>query len=287
MTLSIIIVSFNAREDLERCLALAARGAAGDRARHHRRRQRVDRRRPAEIRARWPGTQVIELERNLGFAAGNNVGIRATQRRASAALEQRHGRAAWRDRRARRTAARRSHHCGSRPGRGSSTPTAGAGAVVRGDDLAARRAAAEGRRPPSTAQVSPGRDRGSSRTTRSEQLRRLGQRRLPAGPAADAEAVGLLDERFFLYTEDVDFCAQLRARGRRVAVHAGRRSRAPSRALARKRAGGDERRLSPQPDRVLREASSALGAGCCVPICASKAPCRQTEPCLCPRTDKI
>ena len=24
---------------------------------------------------------------------------------------------------------------------------------------------------------------------------------------ADAEAVGLLDERFFLYTEDVDFCA--------------------------------------------------------------------------------
>jgi N-acetylglucosaminyl-diphospho-decaprenol L-rhamnosyltransferase len=32
----------------------------------------------------------------------------------------------------------------------------------------------------------------------------------------DAEAVGLLDERFFLYTEDVDFCASVRARGRRV-----------------------------------------------------------------------
>jgi N-acetylglucosaminyl-diphospho-decaprenol L-rhamnosyltransferase len=32
----------------------------------------------------------------------------------------------------------------------------------------------------------------------------------------DAEAAGLLDERFFLYTEDVDFCASLRARGRRV-----------------------------------------------------------------------
>ena len=30
---------------------------------------------------------------------------------------------------------------------------------------------------------------------------------------ADAEAVGLLDERFFMYTEDVDFCASLRARG--------------------------------------------------------------------------
>ena len=33
---------------------------------------------------------------------------------------------------------------------------------------------------------------------------------------ADAEGVGLLDERFFLYGEDVDFCAALRARGRRI-----------------------------------------------------------------------
>ena len=42
--LSIIIVSYNARADLERCLAVAARRAAGRRARDHRRRQRVDRR---------------------------------------------------------------------------------------------------------------------------------------------------------------------------------------------------------------------------------------------------
>jgi GT2 family glycosyltransferase len=33
---------------------------------------------------------------------------------------------------------------------------------------------------------------------------------------ADAEAVGLMDERFFMYAEDVDFCATIRARGRRV-----------------------------------------------------------------------
>ena len=33
---------------------------------------------------------------------------------------------------------------------------------------------------------------------------------------ADADAVGLLDERYFLYTEDVDFCAAIRARGRRI-----------------------------------------------------------------------
>ncbi len=33
---------------------------------------------------------------------------------------------------------------------------------------------------------------------------------------ADLEAVGLLDERFFLYTEDVDLCASVRTRGRAV-----------------------------------------------------------------------
>jgi GT2 family glycosyltransferase len=58
---------------------------------------------------------------------------------------------------------------------------------------------------------------------------------------ADAEAVGLLDERFFLYTEDVDFCAAIRARGGRVLftpaaeiVHLRGRSRAslPDRASA-------------------------------------------------------
>ena len=50
---------------------------------------------------------------------------------------------------------------------------------------------------------------------------------------ADAEAVGLMDERFFMYAEDVDFCASIRARGRRVLfcaaaeiVHLRGRSRA-------------------------------------------------------------
>ena len=49
----------------------------------------------------------------------------------------------------------------------------------------------------------------------------------------DLEAAGLLDERYFLYTEDVDLCAAIRARGRRVlftpqatVVHLRGRSRA-------------------------------------------------------------
>jgi GT2 family glycosyltransferase len=33
---------------------------------------------------------------------------------------------------------------------------------------------------------------------------------------AEAEAAGLFDERFFMYCEDVDFCAAIRARGGRV-----------------------------------------------------------------------
>jgi GT2 family glycosyltransferase len=33
---------------------------------------------------------------------------------------------------------------------------------------------------------------------------------------ADAERAGLLDERFFLYTEDVDFCHAIRSLGRKV-----------------------------------------------------------------------
>ena len=49
----------------------------------------------------------------------------------------------------------------------------------------------------------------------------------------DAESVGLFDERYFMYTEDVDFCAAIRARGRRIlftpaveVVHARGRSAA-------------------------------------------------------------
>ena len=57
---------------------------------------------------------------------------------------------------------------------------------------------------------------------------------------ADAERVGLLDERFFLYGEDVDFCASLRESGRQIffapeveVVHHRGQSGATAPALAR------------------------------------------------------
>src|SRR5437870_10428708 len=75
--LSIIIVSFNAREDLERCLASVTQappaathdivvvdnGSADG---------------SADAARRCPGVRVIENGANLGFARANNVGIRAS-----------------------------------------------------------------------------------------------------------------------------------------------------------------------------------------------------------------
>src|SRR5204863_2663480 len=75
--LSIIIVSFNARRDLERCLSSLVNtppsishgiavvdNASSDGS-------------AAAVR-QWPQVRLIELPENRGFAAANNVGIRST-----------------------------------------------------------------------------------------------------------------------------------------------------------------------------------------------------------------
>ena len=70
---SIVIVSFNAREYLERCLDAVAGGvhevvvvdnASEDGS-------------PALVRERFPSVRLIELPENLGFGAANNVGMDA------------------------------------------------------------------------------------------------------------------------------------------------------------------------------------------------------------------
>ena len=47
----------------------------------------------------------------------------------------------------------------------------------------------------------------------------------------DAEAAGLLDERYFMYCEDVDFCAAVRANGGTRVLHPARTDRPPARPL--------------------------------------------------------
>lgn len=213
MTVSIIIVSYNARADLERCL------------------DSLDRNPPTvahditvvdnasteggldEVRTRWPRVNLIVLDRNRGFAAGSNVGIRATRGDLILLL--------------------------------NSDAVVPPGAV---DALVARLAA-----PPAAAAAGPRLVDPAGRVELSfgpmisplgelRQKALVGLHRAGVPPVAswierstrreryvdwvsgacllvwraDAEAAGLLDERFFLYTEDVDFCAALRARGRRI-----------------------------------------------------------------------
>ncbi len=200
--LSIIIVSFNARADLERCLEslhaappaaspdiLVVDNGSSDGS--------------AGAARRWPNVRVIETGGNLGFSRANNVGIRASRGRLLLLL--------------------------------NSDTVVPAGAIDRlmaeldrHPDVAVvgpRLVDAGGR-----AELSFGRMIGPVNELR-QQWRARGQvdaltrrRQHPdwvSGACllvrrADAEAVGLFAARYFMYTEDVDFCAAIRARGRRI-----------------------------------------------------------------------
>jgi len=201
MTLSIIIVSYNARADLERCLdALLASppatsheivvvdNASTDGSADAARRRRV---------------HVIENQENIGFGRANNVGIRASDGERLLLL--------------------------------NSDTIVPAGAIDR--------LMGELDRDPHVAVVGPRLVDGHGRAELSfgrmiGPLNELRQKRRGRGDVerltrerqypdwvsgacmlvrrADAEAAGLFDERFFMYTEDVDFCAAIRARGRRI-----------------------------------------------------------------------
>jgi N-acetylglucosaminyl-diphospho-decaprenol L-rhamnosyltransferase len=231
--LSIIIVSFNARADLEACLAslrqpppatpheiIVVDNASGDGS--------------AEAARRWADVRVIESGGNLGFARASNVGIRASHGANLLLL--------------------------------NSDTIVPAGAIdgllhelQRLEDVAVvgpRLVDADGR-----AELSFGPMIGPVNELRQKLLvlgheNRIGvisafvdrRTRRPHFPdwvsgacllvrRRDAEAVGLLDERYFMYAEDVDFCAAIRARGRRIrftpdvtVIHRRGRSAATARA---------------------------------------------------------
>jgi GT2 family glycosyltransferase len=213
--LSIIIVSYNARADLERCLAsLHPPRTASVPGRHDI--VVVDNASTdgsAAAARTWPDVRVIASDSNRGFAAATNTGIRATSGENLLLLN-------------------------SDTVLPSGAPDALVHELERHPEAAVagpRLVDGEGR-----AELSFGRMISPASEWRQRRLVRGHARRDPAVSRlveqltleeqwpdwvsgacllvrrADAEAVGLLDERYFMYTEDVDFCAAIRARGRGV-----------------------------------------------------------------------
>lgn len=211
--LSIVIVTYNSASQIEACLtSLSAHPPSVDHETLI-----VDNRSPdataALVRQRWPRVTVVDVGANLGFARASNLGIRATSGELVLLLNP-----------------------------DTLVPTGALDALVaaldgRPDAACAgpRLVDADGRAELSFgAMIDPlaelrqrllvrGNDRGVPFLARyvDRLTRRAHDADWVSGACllvrrADAEAVGLLDERYFMYAEDVDFCAALRARGRRV-----------------------------------------------------------------------
>jgi hypothetical protein len=230
MTLSIIIVRYNALDDLERCLA-SLHDAPPSMTHDITVVDNASTEGGLEVvRSRWPRVRVIALDRNRGFAAGNNTGIRATRGELLLLLNSdtvmRHG--SLDTLAARLDANPAAAAAGPRLVDAAGRAELSFGPMI--SPLGELRQKVKGALyasgiPPVAAAV--------DRATRREQYVDWVSGACLLVSRADAESVGLLDERFFLYTEDVDFCAALRARGRRIlfaptaeVIHLRGRSRA-------------------------------------------------------------
>jgi N-acetylglucosaminyl-diphospho-decaprenol L-rhamnosyltransferase len=210
--LTIVIVSYNARDDLARCLdSLRAAPPAIDHEIVVVDNASTDG--SAETASGRAGVRLVALPDNVGFAAANNVAIRASGGELVLLLNSDtivppgaiDGLVA--SLRASPDAAA----AGPRLVDGEGRPELSFGEMV--SPLAEWRqkrllaAAARGR--PAALQTIDARTRARRHPDWVSGACLLLRR-------ADAEAVGLLDERYFMYLEDVDFCAALRARGRRI-----------------------------------------------------------------------
>ena len=160
-----------------------------------------------------PGVRVIPLDTNVGFAAANNAGIRATRGELvlllncdtlvpAAAIDALVARL------------RRDPSIGAAGPRlvdGEGQPELSFGRMLSpGVELQRKRVQrAIERRSPTTM------DWLRNETSREHVVDWVSGACLLVR-RRDAEAAGLLDERFFLYTEDVDFCHAIRGLGRKV-----------------------------------------------------------------------
>lgn len=210
---AIVIVTYNSARDIDAALRSLTRPAPAtshdivvvDNASHDGT--------PAHVRATWPGIRLIESDANLGFAAANNRAIRDSSSELVLLLNP--------DTRMPPGAIDRLvAHLDARPEVAIVGPR-----IVDG----------EGRAELSFgAMIAPlaelrqkllvsGNERGVAPIVSivDRMTRQTREVDWVSGACllirrADLEAVGLLDERFFLYAEDVDLCASVRACGRRV-----------------------------------------------------------------------
>ena len=211
--LAIVIVSFNTREDLEACL----RSLHDSPPATSHEIVVVDNASPdgsaAATRAAWPDVRVIDAGGNVGYARANNLGIRATSSQFILLLNS-------------DTVVPRGavdaliERLRSRPDVGAvgprlvdrnGQPELSFGRMVGPfSELLqkGKRLALAGDFPVVAPWIRRSLERPTARDWVSGAC--LLVRR------TDAERVGLLDERFFLYLEDVDFCAALRRAGQRV-----------------------------------------------------------------------
>lgn len=211
--LSIVIVSFNTRADLERCLDSLASAPPSvtheivvvDNASHDGS--------PDAVRARWHSVRVIEQGTNSGFSAANNAGIRASTGELILLLNSdcMVPAGAIDALIARLTAAPEAAVAGPRLVDGAGRPEVSFGAMIS--------PLAELRQKWTLALYERGvgwMERGVTEATSREQYVDWVSGAALLAYRVDLQAAGLLDERYFLYTEDVDLCAAIRARGRRI-----------------------------------------------------------------------
>lgn len=227
--LSVIIVNFNGQGHLERCLAALAAHPPSAGAEI----MVVDNASTdgsAAAVARWPEVALLQLPENLGFAAGNNAGLRATSGELVLLLN---------------------NDTVVPPGaldRLVERIDAHPAAAIAGPRLVDGDGRAELSFGPMISPLGELRQKVvtalharrfgpvsrwvESRTRRERYVDWVSGACLLVRRRV-AEAIGGLDERFFLYTEDVDFCAAARARGWKVLftpsaeiVHLRGRSRA-------------------------------------------------------------
>ena len=211
--LTIVIVSFNARRDLERCLPSIF--AAPPAVTHEI--VLVDIAStdgtPALVRERWPAVRVIDAGGNLGFAKANNLGIRRSTGEMVLLLNPDTVVPPGAIDHLVQTldASPDAAIVGPRVVDGEGRAELSFGPMISPMAELRQKALVVGndRRVPFIARIVDRMTRQPREVDWVTGACLLIRRR-------DLEAVGLLDERFFIYTEDVDLCASVRQTGRRV-----------------------------------------------------------------------